>query len=81
MTKIRIQNTFKVPLELTIEPWAELEIIPAGGTVKFECEGEDTEIEFSIISDNSAFVYVWSREVRMLLSDRVLEYNGGFAPK
>jgi hypothetical protein len=65
----RFFNTNDFAVDLVIEPWADVEPVPAYGRVDFHVEGEHTEFEFSW-NAGGPLVFVWGDEVTMTSTTR-----------
>jgi hypothetical protein len=64
MAKFLVENLTDKPLELAIEPWADLEILAPKARAVFEYE-EPAELEFAIMQDGSALVAIVSGYIKV----------------
>jgi len=72
--KCLVENATGKPLEVAIEPWAQLEVLQPGGRATVECDGDD-EIEFSVESDGSVCVGVKGAWVRIVANGAEKSYG------
>ena len=78
MAQIVFANDRTAAVELTIEPWAMFESIPAGARVVIEFnDAPPPEIEFSLEESGGAFIYVNSEHVRVALPGEVPDFGHG----
>ncbi len=75
MAKFLIQNLLEVDLNLAVEPWADVAVIPPGEFVRFEYSEEDADVEFSVPGVGSASVSVLSKNFTMHLKDGPVKYS------
>jgi hypothetical protein len=59
-----VDNLSDKPLELAIEPWADLEILAPDARAEFEYE-EPAELSFAIMQDGSAVVSIVSEYIKV----------------
>ena len=81
MAKFGFQNNQAVDIELVIEPWAMLEILPPGAIVEFEVnDTPPPEIEFCITEKGQPYIYVISERVRICVDGKNYEFTSPFRP-
>lgn len=63
-TGFRFFNFKRHAVELVIEPWADVEVVEAGGRIDFTLEGDNAEIEFSW-DEKDPLVFLWADTITM----------------
>jgi hypothetical protein len=64
MAKFFVENLSDKPLDLGIEPWADLEILAPDARAEFEYD-EPAEFSFAILQDGSAVVSIVSEYIKV----------------
>ena len=69
MPKCTVENATDKPMEVAIEPWAQLEVLQPGAKAFIEYDSSD-QIEFSVQSDGSVCVGVSSEWIKITANGR-----------
>ena len=80
MPKILVVNNTDTTLRLSIEPWADLEIMEPAGQVTFEYD-EPSEIEVAFRRDGGASIFVLAYNVKISANgtETIYEMPEGFS--
>lgn len=64
MARAVYENRTNTPVELWIEPWADVETVGSGDRVYFELEGENASFELSV-GERHTVAWAWADKVSL----------------